>query len=82
MDYSGGFGMSVDHVVELEKCPIQNMLGVRRVRDHGVLNYSRTSLGGAVREDVRVRDEIRDNLRVSDDVALIVWRRAASRKSG
>lgn len=49
------------------------MLGVRRVRHLGALNKSRTSLGAAVREDVRVPDEIEDNLRASDDVALIFW---------
>jgi hypothetical protein len=58
------------------------MLGVRRVRHLGALNKSRTSPGAAVREDVRVPDEIQDNLTVSGDVALIFWRRAASRKLG
>ena len=36
----------------------------------------------AVREDLTVPDEIQDNLRVSDDVALIVCGRVASQKRG
>jgi hypothetical protein len=64
------------------QCPIQNMLGVRRVRDLGGLNKLDESSRAAVREDVRVSDEIQDNLRVSDDAAPIFWRRAASRKWG
>ena len=63
-------------------CPIQNMLRVRRVPDLGALNKSWTRLGAAVREDVRVPDEIQDNLRMADDVACLYWRRAASRKWG
>jgi hypothetical protein len=58
------------------------MLGLRRVRDLGALNKLWTSLGATVREDVRVPDEIQDNLTVSADVALIFWGRAASRKWG
>jgi hypothetical protein len=55
------------------------MLGVRRVRGFDALNYSRTSLGGAVHEDVAVPYEIQDNLRVWDDVALIVWQGVSAR---
>jgi hypothetical protein len=52
-----------------DTCPIQNMLVARRSCDVGGLNCSRTRLGRAVLENVRVSEEIQEDLRVPNRIS-------------